>query len=293
MSFETNCATIRKNTGVQGLCQDIGPLKLPILTPPDFSITEANARLKATWDAAISAAIPDRIYPFPPAVAMTDNSEEAIFEEMALGNLFVRDGKVILQFMMESSRYKHEALKSHTLQKVGVILVDLQDRIHGVTDGTNLQCIKLQQFVVNKLTLNDGAGVATKTMVTMIFADTEKWENSPAVISGLDWSPNELQGLTDIVVTVGTATGSAVPVTLKVSKSGEAFTAVIGDLVVKDSGGVVKTITSVTPPVAGMHVLNFTSALSAGTYTVNLLAPSAMTTKGFESLGSAEFTISA
>jgi hypothetical protein len=291
MSFEVNCATRRKNTGIAGLCQDIGPLSGYIITPYNWETTEANALLKATYDTAISAAEGLRIYPFPPAVAMTDNSEDTVFEELALGNLFVKDGKVNLMFMHESSRYKHEALKSHTLQKVGVILIDQQGRLHGVREGEKFQAIKLQQFVVGRLNINDGAGIATKTSVTMIFADTNKWETSPAVVAGLDWSPNDLQGLIDVNLIAGVSTGSALRVTIKSDKSGDPFTAIVGDFVVKNPAGVVQTITSVTPPVNGLHVLNFTTPLTAAVYSVDLLPPATMVTKGYESTGPVSITI--
>ena len=110
MSFYINCAQNVKNTGVKDLCQDLGPIAGYMLCPYNFEDTEANARLQATYEAAVSAEKDARIYPFPPALGMTDNSEETVYQDFALGRLFVKDGKTILQFQHQSSRYKHVLL---------------------------------------------------------------------------------------------------------------------------------------------------------------------------------------
>jgi hypothetical protein len=289
MAFFVNCAQRKKNTGLSSLCQDLSNTRKFILVPKGWSLTEAEARDMAEWTDGIHAEVGQRIYPFPVIHNFTDNSEDMVMDEGALGSIFVRDGKINFQFEIESSRYKHEAMKSHSLQKYDVVIVDANDRLHGVVASNgNFKGGNLQQFVVGKLMVNDGTGSATKSQITMIFGDTNEWETRPAVIAGLDWSPTNLEGLTDIYITDVAGTTSTTTLTAT-DKSGNAFNGELGDFVIKNASGVVQTISAVTAS-GGENVL--TATLTSGVYTVDLAAPSAMVTKGFGSAEAVEFTVS-
>ena len=284
--FLVNCAARKKNTGLSSLCQDLSNTRKFILVPKGWSLPEAAARLLANWTDGIHAEAVDRIYPFPVIHNFTDNSEEMVMDEGALGSIFVRDGKINFQFEIESSRYKHEAMKSHSLQKYDVVIVDANDRLHGViASNGDFKGGNLQQFIVGRLMPNDGTAAGTKTMITMIFGDTQEWETRPAVISGLEWSPTELEGLTDIYLSdaVGTVAGVTLTAT---DKSGNAFNGDMEggafDFVITNSSGVVQTITAITSS-GGENVL--TATLLAGVYTVDLSEPADMVTKGYASAG--------
>lgn len=300
MPFYVNCASRRKNTGISRRCQDLGPIGGGILAPYGWSETESNAKLKATFETAIHADPADRIYPLPPLLNMTNNSEETVYQELALGRLFVKNGKTILQFEIDSSRYKHEALKSHSGQKCSILFFDLQNRLHGVRDGVNFKAINLQEFTVEKLKMNDGAGEATRTVISMVLADPEEFENNPAVITGLDWQFSSLEGLVDVNIDVveGSASTAGVTITCAVDKTGEAFNpvgpetgppATDGDIIIKNAAGVTQSITSVTVD-NGTAVI--VATLASGDYTVDFYDPADMVTKGYESTGSAAFTVS-
>lgn len=298
-NYYVNCASKRKNTGIGRRCQDLGPIAGFMITPYGWSETEANVRLKTTFDTAIQADPDERIYPFPPTLNMTNSSEETVYQELALGRLFVKNGKTILQFAIDSSRYKHEAMKSHSLQKCGVILFDQQNRLQGIKEEGLFKTINLQEFVVEKLRLNDGAGEATHTLVSLVFADPEAFETNPAVIAGLDWSANSLEGLIDVNIDVvtGTPATTGLSITCAIDKMGDPFNpvgptaepATLGDVVIKNAAGLVQTITSVTSE-DGTAVI--VATLIAGTYTVDFYQPADMVTKGYESTGSASFTVS-
>ena len=289
MEFYLNCKTGRKNTGIQDLCDDISAIQSFILMPGGFTADVEDIRDVDFWNSLVHETPSKRAYPFPQIFSMTDNSEDTVFEEGALGNLFVRDGKIQLQFMIGSSRYKHEAMKSHSRGKYDVILIDKDGRGQAIrTQDGKVAGMPLQQFVVERLQMNDGTGAATKTLVTMIFADAEGWQKSPYVITGSDWLKS-LTGLIDIDLSVTNPTIAGFTLTAKVHKAGDPFNADIDELVVKNSSGVVQTITSVTVE-NGVHTVNAT--LTAGTYTVNLKAPADMKTKGYESTGAVEFTVS-
>lgn len=289
MGFEINCQSRRKNTGIEKLCQDIGPIAGYILTPPDFSITEEEAKDIATWQNFIKADRDERIYPFPAVFSHTDNSEDTVFESGALGDLFIRNGKYNWQFTHESSRYKNEALKSHSLQSVGVVFIDLQGRLHGIrdVDGVTFKAVPLQQFVVERPTQNDGSSTAFKSRITMIF-NGQDFESLPAVVIP-DFAPLDLTGLTDVNLSiVGTPTDSEIQVMITAAYSGEPFTGVLDDFELKDASGNIETINSLTVD-DGLHTLSVTGL--SGDYTLDLKAPADMTTEGFESTGPVEFSI--
>lgn len=294
MGFLVNCASRKKNTGVSKLCQDLGAIRKFILVPRGWTIPEADARDIAKWEAAIHAELGARIYPFPVIHEHTDNSEDLVMDEGPLGSIFVRDGKINWQFLIESSRYKHEALKTHSLQKYDIILVDTENRLHGVVAANGeLGGGKLQQFVVGRLMINDGAASATKSQITMIFADSNEWETRPAVVAGLEWSATDLEGLTDIYLSDAVATTAGVTV-MATDKSGNPFNGEKGDtfsdFVIKDADGVVQTISAITSE-GGENIL--TATLTAGKYTVDLSAPKDMETKGYASAGAVTVTVGA
>lgn len=294
MGFLVNCAQRKKNTGISRLCQDLGAIRKFILVPKGWSLTEADARDITKWQEAIQADLGERIYPFPAIHEFTDNSEDIVMDEGALGSIFVRDGKINWQFEIESSRYKHEALKSHSLQKYDVILIDTDNRLHGVVAANGeFGGGSLQQFVVGRLLVNDGSASATKSQITMIFGDTAAWETRPAVVAGLEWSATDLEGLTDIYLSdaVGTTSGITVMAT---DKSGNPFNGEKGDtltdFVIKDEDGVVQTISAITSE-GGENII--TATLTAGDYTLDLAAPKDMETKGYGSAGPVAVTVGA
>lgn len=293
MAFEVNCGQRKKNTGVSQLCQDLGAIRKFILVPKGWTISEEDARDYEKWQEAIQADLGERIYPFPAIHEFTDNSEDIVMDEGALGSIFVRDGKINWQFEIESSRYKHEALKSHSLQKYDVILIDTDNRLQGVVAANGeFGGGSLQQFVVGRLLVNDGSASATKSQITMIFGDTAAWEMRPAVVAGLDWSAMDLEGLTDIYISnvVGTTSGVTFDAT---DRSGNPFNGEINvtdfDFVIKEvASGLTQVISAITAS-GGENVI--TSTLSAGDYTIDLNNPKDMVTPGFGSAGSVEFTV--
>ncbi len=293
MAFEVRCGQRKKNTGVSQLCQDLGAIRKFILVPKGWTISEKDARDYEKWQEAIQADLGERIYPFPAIHEFTDNSEDIVMDEGALGSIFVRDGKINWQFEIESSRYKHEALKSHSLQKYDVILIDTDNRLQGVVAANGeFGGGSLQQFVVGRLLVNDGSASATKSQITMIFGDTAAWETRPAVVAGLDWSAMDLEGLTDIYISnvVGTTSGVTFDAT---DRSGNPFNGEMDetgfDFVIKKvDSGLTQVISAITAS-GGENVI--TSTLTAGDYTIDLNNPKDMVTYGFGSAGAVEFTV--
>jgi hypothetical protein len=288
MAFEINCKENRKNTGVQDFCKDIGVFVKFKITPPNFEMSEADAKDETKWLEAIHKEQKDRVYPFPLVMNMTDNTEDTVYNEGATGIVFVREGKVIFQFEIPSTRYAHAALKSHSNKKCGVVFVDEQNRLHGVRKGDNFAAIKLQRFTVEKLSQNEGA----ISMVSMVLEDSYQYQAKPAIIAtDFDTPVKDMAGLVDLMLTAGVATTSLIPVTVKSEFSGEAFEGALADFEVRNSAGVVQAITTVTYQGDGLHNLNFTTPLTPGIFSVNLVKPADMVTKGFESTGAITVTV--
>jgi len=293
------CGADKKNTGLSELCPDIGTIAGYILVPKTFSIaTFTEAKTITPWQNLIQANKADRGYPFPPVFMMEDESEEAVFQEGSISSIFVRDGKIQMNFIHESSRYKHESLKSHTLGNYGIILFDQQGRIQGVKDDTGaFQPGILSLFVVQKLKSNDGTeGTTSKT--TAILQDSDKWQNSPAVITP-DFDVKELEGLKDVYLAVAentTPTTAEVIINASVSNTDVGvlgLSDVIGeDWTVKDAANAEQTITTITNNADGTYTFAFGTPLSAGVFTFNLLASNVMTTLEYESLGAASVDLS-
>lgn len=295
-NYPLSCNASVRNTGLSKLCPDISTLTKLIVCPYNYSIdTAANAKLKTTWEQAINEDKTDRIYPFPVSFNFEDNSEEAVYDEGSTGSIFVRDGKINFTFVIESSRYIHSALKSHSNRQVSVYFGDQSGRIHGVSsDGVFFEAVNMETFTVEKLKVNDGSE-GTKTRITMIFADSDSWQNKPAVVIP-NFNVKDLEGLCDVVITdEGSSTTSALKIkteflntTTPVSGLDDTPSA---DFIIIDKNGVEQVPDSIDDN-DGQYTFNFTTPLSAADYTINLKSPKTMTTKGFESTGSVTITVS-
>lgn len=296
MDYKIGCAANAKNTGINQLCQDIGAIVGFMVCPWDYTVdTIANAKLQATWTTAIQADAGSRIYPFPPIFLHEDNSEETTFQEGALGSIFVRDGKVQWSFTIETSRLKHEALKSHTNSKVSIVFIDQQGRLQGVRNANQeFLAINQQRFTVENIKPNNGTE-GTTSMVSMVFDDTEQFQTMPATVIP-SFNAKGLEGLIDVELTEsGSSTGSLVTIDAQILQSG---TSVLGlsdtvdeDWQVLDSTGTAETPNTITDNGDGTYSFAFTVALTAGDYTFNLKTPATMTTTGYESTGAVTVTI--
>lgn len=297
-NYALNCTSATENTGLSKLCQDIGTIVGYVIVPQGAYIdTVANANLYATWEAKIQAEKTERFYPFPPVFIFEDTSEEAVFQEGTISNLFVRDGKIMFDMTHESSRYKHAALKSHSNLKRSVYLIDQQGRIHGVSsDDIKFEPAELETFTVQKLKANNGTDAST-TKVTMVFADSDKWQKKPAIIRPSAFNPKDLEGLTSVLLSEsGTPTLSEIIIEVEVFRTGDS---VLGfsetpnsDFVVKNATGVVQNPTTITDNGDGTYTFAFGTPLAAGTYTFDLLPTYSMSTKGYESLGPVTLALS-
>ena len=296
MAYEITCAANAKNTGINDLCQDIGAIVGFMVCPWDYKITnEAAAKLEATYIAAIHANKAERVYPFPTVFAHEDGSEEAVYQDGAIGSIFVRDGKMVWTFTFESSRYKHQALKSHSNKKVSVLFIDQQGRIQGVkNEADELLAINMQRFTVEKLMVNNGTE-GTTTKVSMQLDDALQFQMQPAVVIP-SFSAKNLEGLKDVKLTLVSSTASLVVVRAAILQSGNAvlgLSEVVGeDWAIKNAGGATQTPTTITDNSDGTYNFAFGTPLVAGTYSGNLLTPAEMVTKGYESTGATTtFTI--
>jgi len=300
-SYTVDCDKFTKNTGLNKLCPDISTIAGYIICPYNYSIATLQEALQAsTWEAAIQAEKADRIYPFPPVFNFEDESEELVLQEGTTSTIFVREGKIRFKMQHSSGRYKHEALRSHNLQDVSVYFIDQNNRIQGTTkDGVTFDAQNLEQFIVDKLQINNGTE-GTITTVTMVFADSGKWQDKPAVLDTREanFNPLSLEGLTDVYLAeTGVSTGSAVRIEAEVWHSGikvNGLSETVGeDFIVKDAAtGAVQTVTTIADEGEGVYLFSFSTALTTGTYTFDLVPSDTMVTKGYEAREPATVIIS-
>jgi hypothetical protein len=296
MAYEVTCGQTAKNTGVNELCQDIGSIVGFAIGPRNLKLdTEAAAKLEANWLALTHADKSGRVYPFPPDVQHEDGSEETIYQDFALGTVYVGEGKMIWNFTIPTSRYKHEALKSHSNRMVSVVFFDQQGRVHGQRSETNeFLFVNMAKFTVEKLKVNNGTE-GTTTKVSMQFENPITFQTMPAVVVPT-FDVSTLEGLKDVVLAEsGAQTTSLLKVSAKIKQSGAnvlGLSETVGqDWQILNGSGVAQTPTTITDNEDGTYSFAFGTPLTAGTYAVNLKTPGTMTTKGYESAGAVSITV--
>jgi len=107
-----------------------------------------------------------------------------------------------------------------------------------------------------------------------------------------------LEGLTDVYLAeTGVSTGSAVRIEAEVWHSGikvNGLSETVGeDFIVKDAAtGAVQTVTTIADEGEGVYLFSFSTALTTGTYTFDLVPSDTMVTKGYEAREPATVIIS-
>lgn len=297
MAYEIQCGQSAKNTGVNELCQDIGSIVGFAIAPRNTKLSdEAAAKLETSWLLLTHADKSGRVYPFPSVLLHEDGSEETVYQDFAMGSVYVSEGKMIWNFTFETSRYKHEALKSHSNKKCSVVFFDQQGRIQGQrNDDGEFVFPNLSRFTVEKLKVNNGTE-GTTTKVSMQFENPITFQTMPAVVVP-SFDVSTLEGLKDVVLAVsGSQTTSLLKVSAKIKQSGAnvlGLSETVGqDWQILNGSGVAQTPTTITDNEDGTYSFAFSTPLSAATYSVNLKTPATMTTKGYESAGAASIAAS-
>ena len=288
----STCSASKGNTGLSECLDDFGYDFMVIHTPTTYEIdTESNAKLEATWLTAINA---KNNSPFPAFDVVEDTSEDDVVQELPSGVKFqVREGKYGGKGSFRVALCDLPALRTYNNLKGRIFIVTSDGAILGTSpDGIKFKGFLLSEFKVGKLGQTDGT---TERMVSLDYQLSVPAEiaDFPASFTPT-WNAAALVGIKDVTVAIDSSAAATVVVSVKGNCDDEG----VEGLVETDFSFTDDTPTSELPADSftdnadGTYTFTFSPVLDPDDYLVDLLAPSAQTTGGYESAAAATFTIS-
>lgn len=272
-----------------------GMVKMIILAKEGVSFaSDSAATVKANWDALVQS---KDILPIPVAIMSEPSNEGAVYEQTPLGSMFVRDGRQEMKVSIASNHDLHAKIRSINSGNYTKVFWCYTS---GIILGTRtageetIYPFDLELLHAEYRTENDGS-VGGKSPIHMTFADPREYQDYPAILAP-SWNIFRLQPLTNVALTVVSASATSIVVDAYVPHANAGFKApvsgliTVGDWLLTTSAGVVETVGGVTEnaQVAGRYTITGTGYVTGF---VNLKTPSTMTTKGFESVGAVAKTI--
>ena len=288
-------------TGLQECAESFGYWERFIVVPKgqNFS-TKEDALLLENWIEKLNNTNSERWLPTPDTAMLEGNQEDTIYEDLIGGNReFIRDGKDSVNIKFKAiSMFDHKQLrKLNGRSDLGVFILTSIGYILGYSvDGVVFEPINIDELRFEKRTISDG-DTKDRSSMSLVFSDSNEWNNygvwiKPSSQESNSWIPeDELVGVK--AVSISTSNESATELTASVVGASDKVAViglVVGDFSLKDSSGATVTITGVTEVGDGSYTLAF-GTLTAGDYTLELAQQPTMTTKFFESINTAAFTI--
>jgi len=272
--------------------REIGLARL-ILAPPSYTMSGANALLKATWVIASKAAEPNRIKILKCVDKATPaDIEPTVTERPFLGGKESYGGKNgVVLFIDSNNKYHNELLKLNG-NSFAAYEVDGNNNIAGVSpDGVAFNPRKILKLQVLRRKTVEGA-VNQQTEIQITFADIAV--GTREIINPMPtWS-----ALTDIdsvhpvdVAVSGTWLATGGSWTVKYASTGRPVSGLVAaDFVIpgKSVGSVSESTT-----VPGLYTCVTTGLTTLGTINLTVCASISLTSVAIESTGAASFTIPA
>jgi hypothetical protein len=284
--------TQKKNLG-KSKCTKLPKLfKYMITTPDNFFLAAADyadaAALKTAIQNLILNPIATRGYKWPNFSAVEETSEDAQYEDNALGITPIRDGQYRFKPSISKNLCVHQAMFSHRAVNEGrVFLVDLDNQLFGTDDGTgNIYGFSIGLLWTEKLKISNGSD-STKSPLYLVLADNEEIDKNGVLLDGSKL--NFVEPLTDVTLTVaGAFVATAFKVDVKQTCDGTPVQGLaLADFLLYAADGVtLQTILSVVADanVPGRYTLTAPTVgpnpFESGT--LYLRAPSALTVKAYE-----------
>lgn len=244
--------TEKKNLG-KSKCTKLPKLfKYMITTPADFSLAAADYAdgdaLRTAFQDLLLNPIATRGYRWPNFTAVEETSEEAQYEDNALGITPIRDGQYRFKPSISKNLCIHQAMFSHRAVNEGrVFFVDLDNQLFGTDDGDgNIYGFTIGLLWTEKLKISNGSD-STKSPLYIVLSDNEEIDNGGVLLDGSKL--NFLEPLTDVTLTVaGAFLGTSFKVDVKQSCDGTPVQGLLlADFVLYASDGVtLQTILSAT-----------------------------------------------
>lgn len=284
-----SCTLGQKNIGVSA-CKKLPQLPAGVITTPmDWSVTPAEMDdLVTKFQDALLAEKRNRIYYWPDPFNVENISEEAVYQETSFGTRSPRDGRYKFKFFYTENLEMHKAMYSHKNYSGRAIVIDNEGKVFGtVLANGNFAGLSIDMLNVEKIVFNTGSEVSMTPMYLSILKNRELDVNG-GQIDGSTFL-NSLVRLTTVNLTVESATSTEI--VAKVESSLDLVPVLgltLADFVLLDSSGSAQSITTVTDNDDGTYTLGGTAFTSG---TLNLVAASALSIKGYEAKEAAEVTI--
>jgi hypothetical protein len=287
------CSTDKSNLALSK-CNKLPKLiKGMIETPADFSFSPADIASAAAFKTALQALLiedaqADRGYLWPFFFSFENNSEETVFEETPLGRRAVRDGQYRFNFNISENICLHKAMFSHRTTQGRVFLIDSDNQILGTvdTDG-NFLGFTISMVHTGKFIFNDGS-VVTKSPIFVDLLDNTELDRDGEILSGdIGKVINQVIRLADATLEiVGTPSATTIVVDVYAECDGTEIAGLVTadfTLTDDDNGASHAFTAAESSTIPGRYTLTGTSFEDSH---VNLVGPTALTIKAWESTGS-------
>lgn len=284
------CKTDKENIGFTR-CNALMSLPQQMIeTPPDFKLTPAQAADPLVWQALLLDAKSKRGYLWPEFASVEDVSEDAIYEETALTDIAVRDGKYRYRVGIAKDLCTHKAMYTHRGSGMRIFIKDNKNQLNGTEDADgNIRGFRLALLHTEKLKVSDGS-VASKSPIYIVLADNSELDERGVIIDGS--FINTLSPLTDVTILVNALLTDSDTIVVAVSAvcDGTPISGLVkADFTVKTPAGVTQSILTVVETDDGVYTLTATTSFVTGT--VNLVSAGTLTVEGFESVKAVTVTI--
>jgi hypothetical protein len=282
--------TTKKNLG-KSKCTKLPKLfKYMITTPDNFFLAAADYAdgdaLKTAFQDLLLEPIASRGYRWPNFSAVEETSEDAQYEDNALGITPIRDGQYRFKPSISKNLCVHQAMFSHRAINEGrVFFVDLDNQLFGTDDGEgNIYGFSIGLLWTEKLKISNGSD-STKSPLYLVLADNEEIDKSGVLLDASKL--NFLEPLTDVTLTLPVAAAvGVIVVDVKQTCDGTPVNGLlVADFVLYAADGVALQalgVLTADPNVPGRYSIAQPSGNAFEDGTLTLRAPSLLTVKAYE-----------
>lgn len=279
------CTTGLRNTGSCSCKQILGATIKAFYTTSDFEFaTKTSAQTAADWTTGIQNKY---VYPLPMVLDVEDNSTEAGVYTGSLGRKIKSSNSIWGEkLFFDVTAFEYSRLFSFDGAKGRIFLVDIKGNGYGTSsDGTKIKGFEIASFDVYPYTVATGQGEIRRMAIAFELANYSEYTKDIVVFEA-DFA-DELTGLVDVSLTSTSWTTGGCVVTVTRDCDGSGVTGLVAAdfVLVDDASGPPKSISSITPVSGSAGSYTLAATLVIDGYVLNLKAPAAMTTKGYESTG--------
>lgn len=273
------CATKKKNFGNVNCDLLPGMLKGMIETPLDFSFTADEAEDPDFWQEALLATVKNRPVVWPDFITNETISTEAVYEDLPLGFIPVRDGNYRWRFGIKKNLCLHKKMFSRRTSSARVLMLDINAQALATirTKDGKYQGLRVDQINTEKLLISDGS-VSSKSPLVVALKDNTEIDQRGIMFDASFFG--DLNLLTDVTIEIISIDEDEIKVSVFADCDGTLIEGLLtADFLPKDVDGVAqaKTVVETSP---GFYTITATSSFVDGT--LSLRSPDLLTVKAYE-----------